>query len=495
LSQSGELISSIACFSGRVSVFRSGSDGELHGYQRALAGLSGPDKILINIDDEEYLAEEQNLIGFGETFLDLTTSPAVYLLESGVPDSVLDSTIISFGLERVAHIPCSQLTRCEERRLRIIAATYSRDRALIINDPFQPVGTEWRERLAELIAGYAHNQNQIVVVPGLSYRPQHWVDCDYVDRIIVGENRQKTIGFGSGPRRATGILNQVRDLIKSESAMEELQELSRTQRAMAQPLVESGTGPDLVGAPHSGRGIPQAIERMRLSPQKLGAAFCLGALVLALVVRGGGERTSQSVAAAKIDSPAIQSQEPSGGPEAEQIVNTRPESVPETVTPAPIPDPPGDSATMVLARANIVLDSYPSDVKNSIIATFEGISSADNEEKGERASLAALLQRRNLADSIAQKGDQNNQEADDLLLALQNASNEGGEQSSGPGENSLAPPQVPSSPAQSFGNPDSRFNNPNLPVFDPMAEQQKRELIRQKFLEAIDRAAQQQQAQ
>lgn len=66
LSNTGELIRVISCFAGQISVFRATSPNALRPFQRAFVGLPGPEKIVISIEDENYVPSEHPLIGFGE---------------------------------------------------------------------------------------------------------------------------------------------------------------------------------------------------------------------------------------------------------------------------------------------------------------------------------------------------------------------------------------------------------------------------------------------
>ena len=66
LSNSGELLRCVNCFAGQVTVLRGHSSADLQPYLRALAGIPGPERVSITIDDNEYSASHSNLIGFGE---------------------------------------------------------------------------------------------------------------------------------------------------------------------------------------------------------------------------------------------------------------------------------------------------------------------------------------------------------------------------------------------------------------------------------------------
>lgn len=219
LSNSGELLNCVSCFAGQVSVFRALSSGALEPYQRALLGMPGPEKFSIILDGQTYVPHEHNLIGFGEQFVPQENSVGEYLINLGVPEGALDSLLVSFGLEMVCNSRFSALTRCEERRVRLVAATYVQNRILIVNNPFEPISSQWRERFAELLVTFARSKSQIVVVTALSNRPECWIDNEFIARIQVGETVQKTIGFGTNSTSINMLVNQVREQLKNDPSM------------------------------------------------------------------------------------------------------------------------------------------------------------------------------------------------------------------------------------------------------------------------------------
>ncbi|MCO6432583.1 MAG: hypothetical protein J5J00_17155 [Deltaproteobacteria bacterium] len=489
LSPSGELLNCINCYSGQVSVFRAASAAELRPYQRALAGVDGPERFSLTLDDESYRPEAHNLIGFGEQFLASDGTVASYLEKSGVPTASIDSILLSFGLENVCLTRCNLLSKCEERRVRILAATYSHDKVLVVNNPFDPISQEWRERFAELITNFARSQKQIVVIPMLSYRPECWIDNECVARIKVGENIQKTIGFGSGEEDVTALVQQVRHLFKGKDVLSEIIKSQTNDEgvvaahvAASRPLVQPedearahieaqrASAPQSFSialsnspASHFLSNTPRVLlSRMSgaLSKRnKLALSACAAALLLILaggffnaVLRG-----SRPVETASI---VTQPEAPADLPHLEPIPavpeisgQDSPDAIPVTSQAASQQQEPSG----VVVTTALLLDKYPPRVKNAILSSLEGSIQADVPSRsGEE------IRPYQPSSEISGK------EAGEFLKLLEKAST---------GDSAIdVSDDVPQAGSASLE--------------PPTNEQERREQIRQKFLEAIQRAQQ-----
>lgn len=211
LTANGQLINCVNCHSGQVSVFRATTHSAIQPYINALSGMPGPEKFIIETDCEPYLPHQNNLIGFGERYTASDGIVEEYLLKHSIPAKQLQSVLLSYGLENCKIKECHKLSKCEERRLRILSAVYQPDKILIINDPFNHISSEWREPFAQLIVNFARSNSQIVLIPHLSYRPECWIDNDAIARIQVGESIQKTIGFTSQATNVQDMIKQIRE--------------------------------------------------------------------------------------------------------------------------------------------------------------------------------------------------------------------------------------------------------------------------------------------
>ena len=251
LSKSGELLRCVNCFAGQVTVFRAHSGTDLQPYQRALAGIPGPERFSLNLDDEAYSPAQATLIGFGESFAGSSQSVAQFLASFGIPAGAVATALMNYGLDDLDMTLCSQLTPDQERRLRLLAATCSTEKILVLNNPFENVNSQWRERIAQQLVTFARTKEQIVIVPSLSYRPECWIDNEFIVRTQVGENLQRTIGFGSDTTQMQDVVAQVRSMVQDEDKLREvlanhpeaLKAMEEEKQAPPQPSSQQLTSP------------------------------------------------------------------------------------------------------------------------------------------------------------------------------------------------------------------------------------------------------------
>src|SRR5690606_29163351 len=141
-------------------------------------------------------------------------------------------TLLSYGLDGTAHTPVRQLSKDQERRLRLIAALHdATKRALVLNDPFDEITSQWRERFAELLLSHTRAHHRLVIIPGLTYRPECWIDNPLIARTEVGEEQHRTIGFGGQPSQMSELAHQMRSLFASEEEARKALENVERQRA------------------------------------------------------------------------------------------------------------------------------------------------------------------------------------------------------------------------------------------------------------------------
>ena len=217
LSQSGELINCVSCFAGQVSVFRAPSYAALEVYQRALAGVPGPERISILLDDKTFIPSEHFFVGFGELQECSNDTILETFLSYGQQPNAVASLLSSYDIAIDAETRWSDMSKCEARRARLLLATRSRSQVIILNDPLEPLANQWRERFAEILVLHARTNKEIVVVTNLSYRPESWIDNQSIARIQVGEEIQRTIGFGAQSGQGNELVAQLRQMMKEES--------------------------------------------------------------------------------------------------------------------------------------------------------------------------------------------------------------------------------------------------------------------------------------
>ena len=466
-------------------MLRAASNTELGPYQRGLSGTEGPERLSISLDGRPYQPDEHILIGFGQSLFANDLSASEYMLSNNVPAGTLEGLMISYNLIEKAEIPCAQLTADEKRRLQLITAIHSVGKIIVLNAPFEPIASSWRERFADLLCKSAKENQRIIVVPKLIYRPECWINNEIVARVQVGQNLQRTIGFGSAPESVNEIVKEVRNILKDDELANKLSKkfLKEPEPSPAKPasinVIEShkettdkkqkenissnkkkqGDNPRLI---HLLKLIATQVKTISL-PIRLALVISVFLLLFYPDAKKNISSPSTEKAAksppvsAKIteDLDALIS-EPSEQAKEEILAKLEPES----------------SSLAKESKTNInspyVLDSYPIQIKQAIISTFNGeLPKVRNTRK---RNLPLVSSNKNK--EIEKK---NGIKKTNLFALLEAASNTGEDTPPPPGEF----PREAQPPSDSF--------QPN-PTEDIDA-QKKREIIHQKFLDAIRKAS------
>lgn len=219
LTKGGEVANCINCFSGQITVLRADSEEALTPYLRALAGMSGAERIILNFENNAYQVGQTTQIGFAER-LPYTQSIHSLLENMGIKYQAISGLISTYGLEEATQISkIGQLTPCQLRRLQFLIARVVPTPILVLNDPFEPISFPWREKVAKLILDDTTANDRVTIIPLLTYRPQGWIDNHAIVRIQVGESIQKTIGFTSDSEATSRAIDLVRRLVKDEEAV------------------------------------------------------------------------------------------------------------------------------------------------------------------------------------------------------------------------------------------------------------------------------------
>lgn len=456
------------CSVGQVSVLRAESPSELRPYQRALGGNQGKERFVITVDGKEYNTEEHNLIGFGEVAPHSGLTVGQYLASHGLIEGAISGLLMAYGVEGIETKLCSSLSPDEERKVRLFAATADPSKALIINEPFEPISSSWRERVAELLADFARSKNGLVVVASLSYRPDAWIDNPVIARHQVGQSLRRTIGFGAAGSESTQLINQLRDQIRNE-------ESHGTPSAPTPPREErpQAAAMSLGAAAMGGMDVMEQVEdevptdlttgssSTFLTALKVGTALGAGGLgvwaaltliqIYPIPQRDGAHgkvAISHSDSSAKNDHASASSQpsqpaqqQPADAAPAKSVVNTK-------------------------AKDSFILDKYPEAIRISLLDTSRGIL-------GDPSQASAEPPPQGTSQKPADQGGNFYK----LLESAGSDSNEAG---------APAPTEWESNDtSNSWSAPES-----SEPVeYNASEEEERREAIRQKFLEAIRAAA------
>lgn len=465
LSNSGELLNVVNCLAGKISVLRASVPSDLRPYQRALGGSPGKENLVVTCDGDEYRAEDHIVIGFGEPSPTAGLSVREFLAKSDIHDSAADALLLQIGLEAVAEKKCADLSADQEARLRLIAATTDPERVLVLNDPFENISGQWRERAADLLASFARSRKALIVIPALSYRPESWIDNQSVERIEVGQTSQRTIGFGAAGSQSNALINEIRDRVRQDHQQE-------TRVAEKVTLATAALG----GAAIPTDELHEPIRPRRWAPIGKIATAALGAGVSVWVAisflpqskfpsgtpsknLSAPQQASVSQQAKENPAPASSSNTSANPPAESRSANV---GVSASVAKPQQPEPPKSAA------ADFVLDLYPSTVKASLLDTARGVASF----KSARSDSAPPSQA---------QGDKSG----NLFSLLESAS------SKSPG----APaPSEHTEPESSYSEAEEPGDVGGSPV-SASEEEARREEIRNRFLEAIRAAAERRQAE
>jgi hypothetical protein len=471
LSQSAELLSMTNCSAGQISVLRAESQSELRPYQRALAGTHGRERFIIMVDGKEYSTEHHNLIGFGEVAPHSGLTVGQYLASAGVIEGAVSGLLMAFGIEGIETKFCSSLSPDEERKVRIFAATADPDKALVLNEPFEPIISNWRDRIAEFLTDFARTKNGLVVVASLSYRPESWIDNPVIARHQVGQSLRRTIGFGAVGSDSNQLINQLRDQIRSEESQvisppPPVEQQPQRPQASAMSLGAAAMmgSVDTEATTESEEFEPSLMEDIELPNSGRGAALKAGAVIgagglgvfAALALLGiypskdGSSPESRQTAVAVHEQQQSQGQNQVGGDHPHHSVS-------------------GDVAKQVAApeksKVAYILDRYPELIRVSVLDTSRGVM-------GE-TSLGLPVE------APPVEIQKSNDQSGNFYKLLERA-----------GTDKADPP---SSADTGSEQPDyGAWNQPESPEtneYNPGEEEERREAIRQKFLEAIRAAA------
>ncbi len=466
LSDTGELLNVVTCSSGNISVFRAHSAADLRPYQRALAGVPTKERFVITLDGSEYSTGAVSMVGFGEGAIKSDMSTREYLIDQGASEESVDALLLSFGLERYADAACSTLPADEERRTRLLAATLQPHRAIIANEPFEPISSQWRERAADILSSCARSQGGLIVIPSLSFRPEGWIDNPAVARIQVGQTLQKTIGFGAAGSSANDLMEELKKRVRAENPDSDAPALSAAAASAA--VITSPT--ESIEAV-SDLAAKLNYSKLLLLPTKtkvsLGAAAvtCVALVVALPFLTTSSQQEIQPALSGThyelLPSPPV--------PQAKDapVSLPRPSDAPSIQAAALANQAPALDSEPAKKQGIFVLDGYPVQIKEALLATVHGTPSDDlitqASMEGDGGTATAVQKNGNLF----------------KLLEQANSSN-------APANGDSTPPsyeyQNDSPPAAQWSQEEQSYENPE-------EAESRREAIREKFLEAIRAAA------
>lgn len=478
LSNSGELLSVVSCLAGKISVLRASVPSDLRPYQRTLSGSPGKENLLAVVDGADYRADEHAVIGFGEPSPTTGRSVREFLKGCDIPDDAINALLLSIGLETIVEKKCSELTPDQEARLRLLAATTDPEKIVVLNDPFENISGQWRERAADILATFARTRKAIIVIPSLSYRPESWIDNQCVERIEVGQTSQRTIGFGSAGSAHNAYINELRDRLRQDAESAAAGGIAATQAQASENRTAATLSAAAMVTPMSldaGEGEYISSGSRFASLVKIGSIIAgagVGVWVaVTFVNRSPSEAPTALQTPAKV---AMVTEQPKQPVQAQPQPPAVAPKQPDANRAAPVAQPAASNNTASLkppatTEDQFVLDRYPAPIRVSLVETTKGVGGF----KAGPSEPPAI--------SPSARGGQN---TGNLFSLLEKAS----DSKAAPGRAEAAPAASEDSYAEP-AEPEGSYNEPG----EVTEEESRREAIRNRFLDAIRAAAEKRQ--
>jgi hypothetical protein len=347
-----------------------------------------------------------------------------------------------------------------------------------LSDPLEPLGNQWRDRFAELLVQFASTHKALIVVTNLSTRPASWIDNAAVARIQVGDEIQRTIGFGSEQSKAQAIVQQLRDAAtvapssQKNSPATENKKPQSTGFSLTESREEPAPAPffetvalscifgflDRLGFEYN----DQRVYERFLSVQQLITSPMIGGLIAGSIILMGGSYLISSKDAHSPDHVArlnVPVEPIPSAPEQDVASGSTAETQPSNSAPIPSEQPAEPAPPIRMS----ILDEYPPSIKASIQASFQGLSTALDTPASSTGPRT--------------KSSNPKEETGELLKLLETTSD------SGEGVPDSPPPSE-----QYYDNQQQIAPSTQNSASNPGSEEEKREAIRKRFLEAIERA-------
>ena len=376
LGTQGETLRRIRCLPGRITVFRSFIEQELDLYTRVILGDAPGARFTVLVEDAPFERSENIFIGFRETFDQDTRTISQFLIENRMNPKVISACLLKFGLGGCEDKPLEELDEGEAETVRIVGATRQPGKILILRDPLSCVREKWREPLAQMLLDHVARRNSTVVVVRLSYRPECWIENEYISRVQLEGPRKATIGFGGTAGSDLEVLERVRREA-SESVPEPLQAETFEPPASSKFLLHANPAP-----------FPK--------PTK-GTSFLRAALYAVLALVGSAWLYEHNFLPRRIDLSMTDSEKsPVQISETEQKTAAPPGEASAGEQAVAMQDPQTD--LVQTSGSHPVLEDYPEEIRRGVRLAFHqpekllAITKPGEEDSNGNARLEALME-------------------------------------------------------------------------------------------------------
>lgn len=207
--EQGNSIRRINCLPGRITVLRSVRPMEAKLYEEVLSGQVAAKSFQITFRGVPFQPKEAIVVGAGADFLSTDGSVMEFLASIGANRSQQNKIISRCGLEGMERANCIDLSKAQQRALRLFSIPASPDKAAVLIDPFLNLPSAIVEAAASDLIEYVSTTQALIVVPRLTVRPEAWIENEYISRAQLERPRSATVGFGSDAISREELLAQM----------------------------------------------------------------------------------------------------------------------------------------------------------------------------------------------------------------------------------------------------------------------------------------------
>ena len=216
LSSKAEIINIFNCMSGNISIL-TGADTAIQSLERALSGTYEKNDLRISVDDSiTFNSTEHVLIGYNNIFKDSTKSVEDVFNSYNFESSDIDVILNTYGLHNIRNLKIYELDDDKKKRLEYAIGFQSEDKALIIKKPFKDIISQWKEPIAKSIYTYAAKKNLPVIITELDYDSSLFNNINNIKKYKLGISTTKTIGFGTNNQDLKDFISQIRNEMNND---------------------------------------------------------------------------------------------------------------------------------------------------------------------------------------------------------------------------------------------------------------------------------------
>jgi hypothetical protein len=210
LDDTGNASRRINCLPGRITVLRSVRPMEAKLYEEALSGQHHATNFQILFQGQPFVPSEATVVGAGNDFSQTDGTVTDFITKSGANSEARKRILDTVGLEGMEQANCCDLSKAQQRAIRLLTVPLSPQKPAILVDPFNHLPKPLLEIIAKELVEYVSTELALIVVPKLVIKPDAWIENEYVSRAQLERPRQATVGFGSDAISRDELLEQMK---------------------------------------------------------------------------------------------------------------------------------------------------------------------------------------------------------------------------------------------------------------------------------------------